>query len=145
MFCDNASQCYLIFISVLSNGTFLGLSALTGLYLSHNKIQQIHAAHLTGLERLEVLHLDHNRLQWLEGDVFALLTRLVTITLHNNLLARLDVKVSPLASSGLLQVVTLHHNNWECRAHADCQWVTRAVDTLNKSAVRQLSEVSSAG
>ena len=115
------------------------------LYLNHSRIEAVLNYTFYGLRRLEVLHLDHNRLQWLEGDVFALLTRLVTITLHNNLLARLNVKVSPLASSGQLQVVTLHHNNWECRAHADCQWVTRAVDTLNKSAVRQLSEVSSAG
>ena len=98
---------------------------------------------MTGLDRLELLYLDHNRLRWLSGAVFASLPRLLAVTLHNNQLARLDLAVSP--SPRLLRLVTLHNNRWQCSHHADCQWVTQAVDTFNRSAVRSLNKVNSRG
>ena len=129
-------------ISGLSNGTFLGLSALTALHLSHNKIEKIEAEQLAGLESLELLYLDHNKLHSLSSAVFEALTKLAAITLNNNHLTQLDLSVSHHGLRPGLHTVTLHHNRWECASQQDCHWITQALHTFNRSAVRYLSQVT---
>ena len=123
-------------IAGLSNGTFLGLSALTALHLSHNQIERIEAEQVAGLESLELLYLDHNKLHWLSSALFSTLTRLVVVTLNNNQLTQLD------GLQAGLQSVSLHHNRWECASQQDCHWITQALHTFNRSAVRYLNQVT---
>ena len=129
-------------MSGLSNGTFLGLSALTALHLSHNKIARISDSQLAGLESLELLYLDHNKLTSLSSAVFEVLTKLVAVTLNNNHLTQLDLSLTQHGLQPGLQAVTLHHNPWQCSSQQDCQWITAALHTFNRSAVRYLSRVT---
>ena len=129
-------------ISGLSNGTFLGLSALTALHLSHNQIESIEASQVAGLESLELFYLDHNKLLWVSSAVFEVLTKLRAVTLNNNYLTQLDLSVSQHGLRPSLDTVTLHHNRWECSSQQDCQWITQALHTFNRSSVRYLSQVT---
>ena len=60
----------------------------------------------------------------------------MAVTLNNNQLTLLD---------GLqpgLQTVSLHHNRWQCASQQDCHWITQALHTFNRSAVRFLNQVT---
>ena len=143
MKCDkNIVLCGLFFIfSGLSNGTFLGLSALKQLYLSHNEIERIESGHFSGLDELEVLRLDNNHISWIGGGLLGVLSQLRVLTLHSNLLLSLNLDLgSPGAGAGM-QLVTIHDNRWQCSSKTDCTWITQTVDTLNKSAVKYLNKV----
>ena len=108
--------------------------------MSHNEIERIESGHLSGLARLEVLRLEHNRLQHLAGSLLGVLASLRVLTLHNNLLVSLELQ---LQSHGVaMHLVTIHDNRWQCSSEADCTWITRTVDTLNKSAVKYLNQVN---
>ena len=54
----------------LSQGTFVGLSALKELYLSHNRIENLQLEHFLGLEELESLLLDNNQLKFVNEKVY---------------------------------------------------------------------------
>ena len=124
--------------SGLSNGTFLGLSALKQLYLSHNEIERIESGHFSGLAELEVLRLDNNQISWLSSGLLGALARLRVLTLHRNLLMSLNLGGS---TGAVMQLVTIHDNRWQCSSKTDCTWITQTVDTLNKSAVKYLNKV----
>ena len=47
----------------MSHGTFLGLSALLELHLSHNQLVQLEGDQLLGLHQLQLLALHHNQLE----------------------------------------------------------------------------------
>ena len=117
------------------------MSALRELYLSHNLLQSIQGDSLLGLEWLEVLTLDHNLLTSVPPDLFSRLARLRLLSLHHNRLASLE----PWPGSGhaALQRVSLQHNRWACSADTDCHWVTLTLETFNKSAIADISQVSS--
>ena len=116
------------------------MSALRELYLSHNLLRSIQGNNLLGLEELQVLTLDYNLLTSLPPDLFSRLAQLRELSLHHNLLARLE----PDPGSGhlALQRVSLQHNSWAC-SNTDCHWVTLILDTFNKTAIEDISEVSS--
>ena len=65
---------FFFIFSGLSNGTFLGLSALKQLYLSHNEIERIESGHFSGLDELEVLRLDNNHISWIGGGLLGVLS-----------------------------------------------------------------------
>ena len=115
------------------------MSALRELYLSHNLLRSIQGNNLLGLEELHVLTLDHNLLTSLPPDLFSRLTQLRELSLQHNHLARLE----PDPGSGhlTLQRVSLQHNSWAC-SNTDCHWVTLILDTFNKTAIADISEVS---
>ena len=143
MKCDkNIVLCGLFFIfSGLSNGTFLGLSALKQLYLSHNEIERIESGHFSGLDELEVLRLDNNHISWIGGGLLGVLSQLRVLTLHSNLLLSLDLDLGSRGAGAGMQLVTIHDNRWQCSSKTDCTWITQTVDTLNKSAVKYLNKV----
>ena len=124
-------------ISGLSNGTFLGLTVLAELELSHNLLLEVRPGHLTGLESLEVLELHHNRLEWLHPDTFTGLTRLRVLSLDHNRLVTLSLGLSPA-----LQEVTIQENRWRCRDQEDCAWVRQVVESLNRTALTNYSQVT---
>lgn len=128
--------------SGLSNGTFLGLSALKQLYLSHNEIEKIESGHFSGLDELEVLRLDNNHISWIGGGLLGGLSQLRVLTLHSNKLLSLDLgsRGAGAVRAGM-QLVTIHDNRWQCSSKTDCTWITQTVDTLNKSAVKYLNKV----
>ena len=64
------------------------------------------------------------------------------VTLNNNHLTQLDLSVTQHGLQPGLQAVTLHHNPWQCSSQQDCQWITAALHTFNRSAVRYLSRVT---
>lgn len=130
----------LLSFAELSNGTFFGLSALTELFLSHNKIARIDAGHFSGLSELEVLKLDHNHIEWINDGVLSILPRLRVLTLHNNFLVSLNLDIS--SHTVEMHLVTIHDNRWECSSKSDCSWIIQTVDTLNKSAVKYLNQVN---
>ena len=133
------SLCF-IFLG-LSHGTFVGLSVLRELHLSHNLLQSIEENNILGLEELHVLALDHNRLTSLPADLFTRLAKLRILNLHHNHLSTLQ----PVPGSGhaALQRVSLQHNRWACSTDTDCHWITLTLDTFNKTAIADLSEVYS--
>ena len=111
--------------------------------MSHNEIERIESGHLSGLARLEVLRLEHNRLQHLAGSLLGGLASLRVLTLHSNLLVSLELQLQSHAVT--MHLVTIHDNRWQCSSEADCTWITRTVDTLNKSAVKYLNQVNGRG
>ena len=119
----------------LSNGTFLGVTVLRELELSHNLLLTVGAGQLAGLQSLQVLQLHHNRLQWLDRDSFVGMTELRELSLHNNRLVMLDVSLE----TGGLQVVSLHHNMWRCRDKSDCAWVSSLSQTLDGGNLTELT------
>ena len=130
---------FFIFVG-LSNGTFLGLSALKELYLSHNEIERIESGYFFGLNELEILRLDNNRIQWINGDILTVVPKLKVLTLHSNHLVSLQLEIS--THSVAMHLVTIHDNRWHCSNKNDCAWITQTVDTLNKSAVKYLNQVN---
>ena len=71
------------------------------------------------------------------------LASLRVLTLHNNLLVSLELQLQSHAVA--MHLVTIHDNRWQCSSEADCTWITRTVDTLNKSAVKYLNQVNGRG
>ena len=123
----------------MSNGTFLGLSALKELYLDHNEIEIIETGHFAGLNELEKLRLDHNKIHWISEAILGILSKLRVLTLHDNHLTSLQLDLHSHGS--VMHLVTIHDNRWQCSRKTDCKWITQTVDTLNKSAVKYLNQV----
>ena len=119
----------------------MGLSALRELYLSHNLLQSIQGDNLLGLAGLQVLSLDHNQLSSLPPDLFTRLAKLRVLSLHHNHLTSLEP--APGTGPAVLQRVSLQHNRWACSHHTDCHWVTLTLETFSKSAIADISQVSS--
>ena len=124
----------------MSNGTFLGLSALRELYLSHNQIERIESGYFYSLNELEILRLDNNHIHWINGDILTALPKLKVLTLHSNHLASLQLEL--VTHPVVMHLVTIHDNRWQCSSKNDCTWITQTVDTLNKSAVKYLNQVN---
>ena len=116
------------------------MSALKELYLSHNQIEKLDAEHLTGLEQLSVLELDNNQLEWITAGLFVVLNKLKVLKLHSNHLVTLQMpSVTP--PTAVMELVTLQNNRWRCGSDDDCQWITLALDTFNKSAIADINAV----
>ena len=95
---------------------------------------------MLGLEGLEVLSLDHNLLTSIPPDLFTRLARLRVLSLHHNRLTSLEPV--PGSMPVVLQSVSLQHNRWACSADTDCHWVTLTLETFNKTAITDISQVS---
>ena len=63
---------------------------------------------------------------------------------HRRTAGRQDTSLEPAPGTRLavLQRVSLQHNNWAC-SNTDCHWVTLILDIFNKTAIEDISEVSS--
>ena len=92
------------------------------------------------LPTLQRLDLSDAEVPQLCAHTLASLPQLRELSLHHNLLARLE----PDPGSGhlALQRVSLQHNSWAC-SNTDCHWVTLILDIFNKTAIEDISEVSS--
>ena len=67
------------------------------------------------------------------------LDKLKVLTLHSNHLISLEM-VSPF--NAVMELVTLHDNRWRCSSETDCQWITNALDSFNKSAIENINAVN---
>ena len=116
----------------MSHGTFLGLSALLELHLSHNQLVQLEGDQLLGLPQLQLLALHHNQLSSLPPGLAAQLPSLRRLSLHHNQLVTL--RPGSLPGPALL-MVTLRDNRWRCDRKQDCGWVTQILDNVNSTSI----------
>ena len=77
-------------LDVLSDDTFSGLTALTGLYLRNNRLTTLSAAMFSNLKRLQHLYLGGNRLETIPGDTFTALSNLWLLNLNGIHMATLS-------------------------------------------------------
>ncbi|XP_015761044.1 PREDICTED: G-protein coupled receptor GRL101-like, partial [Acropora digitifera] len=95
-------------LEVLPNEGFNGLSRLTILGISNNRIKRLFSKTFAGLSSLEILYLQKNKLEVLPNKGFNGLSRLKILDISNNRIKRLFLKTFAGLSS--LEILKMQNN-----------------------------------
>ncbi|XP_004637318.1 adhesion G protein-coupled receptor A2 [Octodon degus] len=104
-------------ITVLRNGSFLGLSLLEKLDLRNNVISMVQPGAFLGLGELKRLDLSNNRIGCLTSDTFQGLPRLVRLNISGNIFSSLQPRVFDELPA--LKVVDFGTEFLTCDCHLD--------------------------
>ena len=146
-------------IEILTAAHLMGLSQLHQLKLDNNQLEWISGEVFTLLNKLKVLTLHNNKLISLELP--AVVNHAAdAVVMERDLVMGLDMERDHVIGikrdheivtndinhviqdqNALFKHVTLTNNRWRCHEETDCNWITMALDTFNKSSIQDINEV----